>query len=152
MSTIVLPYCAESHWSVACIFLKSHVICHYDPMGAHNASRHRTVFHAAQRLVDLLNDEFMLGSSRNAWECRVYQHGPFQTNSNDCGLFVLQAIELFARIGPTDRLPRDPLDLWIEPQTDQVAGQVMNLRARTSYELVVGSLLPRPPPRSISGP
>lgn len=113
------------------------------------------MFRAAQRLVDLLNEDGKLGKEGHGeegqgnWVNQIYMRGPHQANSNDCGLFVLQAMELFARAGETAEggIPDDPLDLWVEPQIEQVTGQMVDLRARTSYELTVGTLLPRPPPR-----
>lgn len=108
------------------------------------------MFSAGQRLVDLLTRDGKLGDEGDGnWDYRIYTRGPHQVNSNDCGLFVLQALELFARFGETadGGIPDDPLDLWVAPQIDQVTGQMVDMRARTSHELSVGALLPRPPLR-----
>lgn len=132
---VLVPVHMGNHWCLAVVNVRARAFEYYDSLGQRGAEclallRAWVAADAHARHGDEAGTQPDLG----AWADIEHSDIPVQQNGSDCGVFACKYAECVAAGRPCDFTQYD-----------------MNaLRARMTYELLTGTLLPPPPPPSSS--
>ena len=127
---VLVPVHMGNHWCLAVVNVRARAFEYYDSLG----QRGGECLALLRRWLAAVARSSTATLDLAAWPDVEHSDIPVQQNGTDCGVFACKYAECVAAGRPCDFTQYD-----------------MNaLRARMTYELLTGALLPPPPPSSLS--
>jgi Ulp1 family protease len=100
--TIAIPInLSNNHWTMALINMTEKSISYFDSVNGNGQ------FHIEAILRFIKDDELNKNITPSTWSCHQIQDIPQQTNSYDCGIYMIAAIEKYTTKLPLDYTPED---------------------------------------------